>query len=76
MSNFDTNINTELYSNPGDRLDKQLKYADKKGIPYVVIMGPEEVAKKVVKLKDLKARSEVIIATEKLVETIRKLISK
>ena len=70
------NINTELYSNPGDRLDKQLKYADKKGIPYAVIVGPEEVAKKVVKLKDLKARSEVVIASEKLVETIRKLTAK
>lgn len=71
-------INAELWLNIPEsdldyKLDKQLKYADKKGIPYAVIAGPQEVAKKVVKLKDLKARLEVIIATEKLVETVKKL---
>ena len=35
------NINTELYPNDSTKLDKQLKYADKKEIPYVLIIGPE-----------------------------------
>jgi histidyl-tRNA synthetase len=35
------------------RLDKQLKYADKKGIPQVVILGEEELAKGVVTIKNL-----------------------
>jgi histidyl-tRNA synthetase len=39
------NVNSELYLDPSVRLDKQLKYADRKGIPFAVIAGPEEVAK-------------------------------
>ena len=38
-------VNTDLYPDPTVKLEKQLKYADRKGIPYVVIQGPEEVAK-------------------------------
>jgi histidyl-tRNA synthetase len=46
-------IKTEVY--PGlDKIDKQLKYADRKKIPYVIIIGPEEVSKNVIKLKDMK----------------------
>jgi histidyl-tRNA synthetase len=47
-------INTDLYSDPGVKLDKQLKYANKKGIPYVIIIGPEEIEKKTFVLKDMK----------------------
>jgi len=46
-------VNTELYPDPEAKLDKQLKYASKKGIPYVVILGPEEIAKNQVMLKTL-----------------------
>jgi len=46
-------INSEIYPEI-TKLDKQLKYADKKGIPYVVIIGPDEIKKNVVKLKNMK----------------------
>lgn len=46
-------IKTEIFP-ATDKLDKQLKYADKKNIPYVIIIGPEEVKKNVVKLKNMK----------------------
>jgi len=36
------NINTEVYLNPTVKMEKQLKYADKKGIPYSIIVGPVE----------------------------------
>lgn len=48
-----SSINTELYLNPQEKLDKQLKYADKKGIPYVAIIGPNEVKNNTVTLKNL-----------------------
>lgn len=51
-------IASELYVNSQDKLDKQLKYADNKGIPYVVIAGPDEVKKGVVQLKDMKAETQ------------------
>ena len=46
-------INSELYVNEKDKMAKQLKYADKKGIPYAVIIGPDEILKESVVLKDL-----------------------
>ena len=35
------------------KLDKQLKYADQKGIPYVIIIGPDEAKNNTLTLKDL-----------------------
>lgn len=47
-------ITTELYPDFNTKLDKQIKYADKKGIQFVVVLGPDEVAREVVTIKDLK----------------------
>ena len=45
-------INAELYPEAA-RLDKQLRYADSFGIPFVVIVGPDEAAAGKVTLKNL-----------------------
>lgn len=47
------NINTELWLDSESKLDKQLKYADLKGIPYVIIVGPDEAKNDKVTLKNL-----------------------
>jgi histidyl-tRNA synthetase len=52
------NISTELYLNEDAKMEKQLKYADQKGIPYVVIIGPQEAEKNMVTLKNLKTREQ------------------
>ncbi len=44
--------NVEVYPEVA-KLDKQLKYASTKGIPFVVIIGPEEIASKTVKIKNM-----------------------
>lgn len=64
-------ITTELHVNSEDKLDKQLKYADRKGIPYVIIQGPEEVAKGVVKLKDMKAKTQEEMTVEEVIKKLR-----
>ncbi|OGY23138.1 MAG: histidine--tRNA ligase [Candidatus Woykebacteria bacterium RBG_13_40_15] len=46
-------VPAEISLDPNDKLEKQLKYADNKGIPYVAILGPEEVKTKTLTLKDL-----------------------
>ncbi len=61
------NINTDIYSNVGAKLDKQLKYADNKKIPYVVIIGPEEAEKKIVKLKDMSTGEQKEMTLEQLI---------
>ena len=51
-------VNTELYPDTNTKLDKQLKYAFQKGIPYVAIIGPEEAARNCVTYKDMKTGTQ------------------
>lgn len=43
-----------LYPDENAKLDKQLKYANKKGIETVYILGPEEIENRQVKVKNMK----------------------
>ncbi len=58
-------INTELYLED-DKLNKQLKYADKKGIPYVIIIGPDEDKNKTLTIKELSSGRQTSIAADKI----------
>jgi len=62
-------IKTEIYPEV-NRFDKQLKYADKKGIPYVIILGPEEVENSQVVIKDMKTGQQTSTNMDKLVEKL------
>jgi len=53
------------------KLDKQLKYADRKGIPYVVIVGPEEVKKNEVKLKNMKTGEQKEMNVNQIVKLLK-----
>lgn len=64
------NVSTILYPNSSEKLDKQLKYADKKEIPYVIIIGPEEAEKNIVKLKDMKTGEQKELILEKLIKLL------
>lgn len=61
-------INTEAYPDASDKLDKQLKYADQKGIPYAVIIGPEEEAKGVVTVKNMKKKTQEEVPLKELTQ--------
>jgi len=63
-------IDTELWLEPEVKLDKQLKYADQKGIPYVVIIGPDEAKSGKITLKDLTNKTQEVLTP---VEAISKL---
>ncbi len=65
-------INAEIYFQP-DKMGKQMKYANKKGIPLVVICGPEEVEKKVVKVKVMESGEEEEVRRESLVEFMKNI---
>ena len=64
------NISTILYPVPTEKLDKQLKYANKKNIPYVIIIGPEEVANKTVVLKDMRSGEQKKLSINELVKQL------
>ncbi|MFZ2202594.1 MAG: histidine--tRNA ligase [Microgenomates group bacterium] len=48
-----SNTNTEVYPDPEAKLDKQLKYANKKGVPFVAILGENELKTESVTLKNM-----------------------
>lgn len=62
-------VATELYLTV-EKLDKQLKYADRKGIKYVVILGPDEAKNGSVTLKDLKKGKQKTILQSELADQL------
>lgn len=64
-------IATELYPDEEAKLDKQLKYADQKGIPYAVIIGPDEAKNNTVTLKNLKTGDQKTIPQNEIADVIK-----
>jgi len=66
-------IKTELYLDPKHKLDRQFKYADRKNIRFVVILGPEEAATNSAALKDLQTGDQVTLGVREIPDRIRTL---
>lgn len=65
----EASIATELYLTSVD-LDKQLKYADRKSIPFAIIQGPDEVARGVVKLKDMESQIQEEMTLDQVINKL------
>lgn len=65
-------INTDLYPDPETRLTKQIQYADQKGIPLVLILGPEEIKASQVTIRDLRSRAQKTVSHEEIVDLCTK----
>ncbi|HEY6942416.1 HisS family protein, partial [Dokdonella sp.] len=63
-------INTEVVVDPG-KLAKQFKYADRAGIRFVLVLGPDEIAKNSVAVKDLRKQDQFEVARAELVDALR-----
>jgi histidyl-tRNA synthetase len=63
-------VNTEL-DITGRKLDKQLKTAIKKGIPYILFVGEEELTKEVYTLKDTVSTEEQKLSMERVISTVK-----
>ncbi|OGH23621.1 MAG: histidine--tRNA ligase [Candidatus Levybacteria bacterium RIFCSPHIGHO2_01_FULL_41_15] len=68
----DENISCEIYLDENANLDKQLKYADKKGIPYVLIIGPKEARENKLTIKNMKTKEQELLSLEETVKIIKK----
>jgi len=64
----DADVPAELYHETA-KFDKQFKYAERKGIPFVVIIGSTELNSKTVKLKDLRDGAQKELSFEELILT-------
>jgi histidyl-tRNA synthetase len=58
-----------------DKLGKQFKYADRIGAQLAVVLGPDELTKGEVAIKDLKTRSQENFPRKDAVETIRQMLA-
>jgi histidyl-tRNA synthetase len=63
-------ISTEQVLEP-IRLGKQVRYADRKGIPYVAILGPDELAVGKVVLKNLVTGEQQAYSEEEAIERLK-----
>ncbi len=69
----DAGISVDLYPEPA-KLDKQLKYADKLGIPAAAILGPQEQQAGMVTLKDLRTRKQQTVPRAAFIPAVQRLL--
>lgn len=65
-------INVETALESRDKLGKQLKYADQKGIPFALVLGPDELARNEVVVKNLRTTEQQTLARSVVVDFLRK----
>ena len=58
-------INTEIYLN-NKKLKAKMKYADKLQIPYVMVVGEDEINSNILKIKNMETGEEKTIEMEKI----------
>ncbi|HQG37741.1 MAG TPA: His/Gly/Thr/Pro-type tRNA ligase C-terminal domain-containing protein, partial [Chitinophagales bacterium] len=64
------NINTEFYPENA-KMKKQFSYCDKKNIPFVCIIGEEEMAQQVVTLKDMQKGEQQQLSLQELISFLK-----
>lgn len=63
-------INTELWLEPEGKMERQIKYAVKKQIPYMIVIGPDEKEKGLITLKALATREQKTLPLEDAIKMI------
>lgn len=64
-------INAELYPDPV-KLKKQMKYANQRNVPYVVLIGSNEMETGELTFKNMESGEQEKLTTEVLLERLRK----
>ncbi len=59
-------INTEIYPDAA-KMKKQFKYADDKGIPFVAVIGEQEMQSNLINLKDMTSGDQVQLSLDELI---------
>ncbi len=62
-------IKSEVYPEAG-KMKKQFGYADKKNIPFVVIIGEEEMSKNLITLKNMTTGEQQAIAVDEAIKIL------
>lgn len=65
----DSEIKTEVYTE-NDKFKKKLSYANKIGVPYVAIIGEDEIKQKKVSLKNMKTGEQEMVDMERIIKKL------
>ncbi len=68
---WDSNISAEFSHQENPKLKFEIANALDREIPFMVIVGEEEIKLNKCKVKDLKARTEDLVPLDALVKTLR-----
>ena len=60
-------ISAELYPDTGAKMKKQMSYADAKGIPFVALIGENEMKQGIVTIKDMKTGEQKAVKEGELI---------
>jgi len=64
-------LRVDVYPDGGDKVGKQFKYASGRGVPFVVVAGPDERARGEVALKDMRSGEQTTVRSGAAAETLR-----
>ncbi len=65
-------INTEIYTNNNKKIKAKFKYADKLNIPYVIVIGEDEIKNNTVTLKNMETGEQESLSVQDVVLKIKK----
>ncbi len=63
-------IDSELYPSKA-KMQKQMKYANDRGVQYVAIVGDEEIEKEIIKLKNMESGEQFEVTIDQLIEKLK-----
>ena len=72
LREYGINIDLDML---GKKLKRSLDFANKENIPFVIILGEDEINNQEFKLKDMRANQEFIIKMSEL-EKVKEIIKK
>jgi histidyl-tRNA synthetase len=64
-------INSEIYPDANAKMKKQMSYADDKKIPFVIIVGSDEVQSGMLSLKNMSSGEQEKLSMESIIEKVK-----
>jgi len=66
-------LNVETFLETGKGLGQQFRYASRRGIPFAIVLGPDELERGMVAVKDLESGDQVDVQRSTLAEHVKAL---
>lgn len=64
-------ISSELYPDQTKKISKQFEYADKRNIPYVIIIGAGEMNKRTAMLRNMQTKEQIEVPLSELISKLK-----